>query len=120
MGNETFAMRVKQERTKKGLSIDALAKALGINKSRVSMWELNGTIPRQDVFKKLCQFLGVPGDYLLGTDNVEISESHKRLLTLQRNLETLNEEELKDAEIMFTTLFKRKFGGINNESKAKT
>ncbi len=117
MGNDTFALRVKQERTKKGLSIDALAKALGINKSRVSMWETNGTIPRQDIFIKLCQFLEVPGDYLLGNDNMEISEEHTRLRTLQRCLGSLDEEELKTAETVLSAMFKEKFGGINDGAK---
>ena len=117
MGNETFAERVKQERTKKGLSIDALAKALGINKSRVSMWEPNGTVPRQDIFIKLCQFLQVPGDYLLGNDNETIAESHTRLRTLQRCLGTLNEDELQKAETVLKVMFNEKFGGINDGAK---
>ena len=56
-GNKTFAERVKAQREKIGLSSTELATKLGIQKTRVSMWETNGTVPRQDMLFKVCDFL---------------------------------------------------------------
>ncbi|MBP3710106.1 MAG: helix-turn-helix transcriptional regulator [Treponema sp.] len=52
MGNAVFAQRLKAERNKKGISMDALAKALGVNKSRVGMWETNGILPPDELVAK--------------------------------------------------------------------
>ena len=52
VGNAVFAQRLKAERNKKGISMDALAKALGVNKSRVGMWETNGILPPDELVAK--------------------------------------------------------------------
>ena len=65
MGNKIFANRIKKLRTDKKLSLDMLAKELGINKSRIGMWETNGTVPRDDILIKLSQYFNVSIDYLL-------------------------------------------------------
>lgn len=49
MGNAKFSERIKAERLKKNLGQEELAKKLGIQKTRVCMWETQGTVPRQDV-----------------------------------------------------------------------
>ena len=49
MGNKVFSTRIKELREKKELSMDQLAKQLNVTKSRVNMWENNGTVPRMDV-----------------------------------------------------------------------
>lgn len=49
MGNLIFSKRIKELRENKGLSMDQLASELGVTKSRVNMWENNGTIPRGEV-----------------------------------------------------------------------
>ena len=71
MGNETFASRIKKLRKDKKLSLDGLAKELGINKSRIGMWENNGTVPRDDVLIEVSKYFGVSIDYLLGNDKME-------------------------------------------------
>ncbi|MCR4686006.1 MAG: helix-turn-helix domain-containing protein [Lachnospiraceae bacterium] len=106
MGNEYFKKRVKELREKKNMSMEQLAKELNVTKSRVNMWENNGTIPRNDVLLQLAKFFEVSTDYLLGNDDVsELSKSNSRLSTLQRNLGKLNEEELTKAEGMLKAVF---------------
>lgn len=51
--------------------VTELAEKLGVQKSRVSMWETNGTIPRNDTLLKLCDFFNVTAVYLLGNENGE-------------------------------------------------
>ncbi len=107
MGNQYFSTRVKELREKAGLSMDQLATQLDIKKSRVNMWENNGTVPRMDVLLKLANHFNVTTDYLLGNDDAEnISLDNKKLSTLQRNLGKLNEEDLEKAERMLKLVFK--------------
>ena len=46
MANQYFSTRIKELRGKAGLSMDQMAKRLGVTKSRINMWENNGTVPR--------------------------------------------------------------------------
>ncbi len=46
MANLIFSTRVKELREEAGLSMDQLARELGVSKSRVNMWENNGTKER--------------------------------------------------------------------------
>ncbi|MBR0146122.1 MAG: helix-turn-helix transcriptional regulator [Eubacterium sp.] len=107
MGNQYFSTRVKELREKAGLSMDQLAKKLGITKSRVNMWENNGTVPRMNVLIDLANFFNVTTDYLLGNDETgNISHENSKLSSLQRNLGKLNEDDLEKAEGMLKAVFK--------------
>ena len=106
MGNETFASRIKKLRKDKKLSLDGLAKELGINKSRIGMWENNGTVPRDDVLIEVSKYFGVSIDYLLGNDKMEDKKPEsQRLQYLQRGLGKLDEGRLEKAEKMLTVMF---------------
>lgn len=106
MANKVFGTRVKDLREKEGLSMEQLATDLGVTKSRVNMWENNGTIPRGDVLVQLANYFNVSTDFLLGNDdNSEISKSNSRLSSLQRNLGKLNEADLNKAEGMLKAVF---------------
>ena len=74
MGNKSFANRIRKLRMDKNLSLERLATELGINKSRIGMWENNGTVPRDDILIKLSKYFNVSIDYLLErTDNPKIN-----------------------------------------------
>lgn len=106
MGNGKFAERIKKLRTDKKLSLDGLAKKLGINKSRVGMWENNGTVPREDVLISLSKFFDVSIDYLLGNEKMEDkTPDSERLQYIQRGLGKLDEERLEKAEKVLTVMF---------------
>ncbi len=106
MGNLYFSKRVKELREKSNLSMEQLANELGITKSRVNMWENNGTIPRGDILVKLANYFKVSTDYLLGNDDMAgITPNRGTLNSIQRNLGKLNEEELLKAEGMLKAVF---------------
>ncbi len=106
MANQFFSTRVKELREKAGLSMDQLAKQLGITKSRVNMWENNGTVPRMNVLVELAKFFNVTTDYLLGNDDTSnLSLNNTRLSTLQRNLGKLSEADFEKAEGMLKAVF---------------
>lgn len=115
MGNQVFSKRIKDLREAKRLSMDQLAKELNITKSRVNMWENNGTIPRGDLLIQLAQYFNVSTDYLLGNDDMSgVSKTNIKLNSLQRNLGKLNERELEQAEGMLKAVFMDIF---NDEEK---
>lgn len=106
MANQIFSIRVKNLREKSGLSMEQLAAKLGVSKSRVNMWENNGTIPRGDVLIQLAKYFQVSTDYLLGNDDdSSISPTNVQLSSLQRNLGKLNEADLNKAEGMLKAVF---------------
>lgn len=106
MGNTTFAERIKKLRNDRNLTLDGLAKELNINKSRIGMWENNGTVPRDDVLIQLSEYFNVSIDYLLGNEKMEdkMPES-ERLQYLQRGLEKLDKDRLEKAEKMLSVMF---------------
>ena len=106
MANRFFSTRIKELREKAGLSMDQLAKRLGITKSRINMWENNGTVPRMNVLVELAKFFNVTTDYLLGNDDESnLSLENTRLSTLQRNLGKLSEADLEKADGMLKAVF---------------
>lgn len=107
MGNEKFSERVRLEREKKGLTQEALARELGIQKTRVCMWETNGVVPRQDVLLRLCALFDVGTDYLLGNDGITENPVNKKINSIQRMLVDLNPAELETAEAILKAAFKK-------------
>ena len=107
MGNKTFASRIRQLRTDRKLSLDGLANELGINKSRIGMWENNGTVPRDDVLIQLSKYFNVSIDYLLGNEKMETQkpDSNEKLQYIQRGLGKLDKKRLEKAEKMLSVMF---------------
>ena len=86
--------------------MDQMAKQLGVTKSRINMWENNGTVPRMNVLVELAKFFSVTTDYLLGNDEAKnLSLENARLSSLQRNLGKLSEADLEKAEGMLKAVF---------------
>ena len=116
MANQIFSTRIKELREKRGLSMDQLARQLGITKSRINMWENNGTVPRMNILIELAKLFNVSTDYLLGNDDERnISTENHRLSTLQRNLGKLSESDLKKAEAMLKAVFMNIFTDDGDE-----
>ena len=111
MGNTTFANRIKKLRTDKNMSMDALAKQLNVTKSRINMWENNGVVPRDEVLIQLSDYFGVSIDHLLGNDENEGKEPNEgeTLRFLQRNLKSMNEEQLEKAKRVLSSVFEDLF-----------
>lgn len=56
----------KKLRTDSNMTMDALAKKLNITKSRISMWENKGTVPKEEILLELSKLYNVSIDYLWG------------------------------------------------------
>ncbi len=80
--NMTFGEKVKQLRTEKGLSQEALAKLMGLSKRTIANYETGNIYPRQQSsYKKLADILEVDVNYLRTENEVfmtEVSEKYGR------------------------------------------
>lgn len=100
MANKIFGQNVKRMREERNLSMQDLAKILGVSKSSVNMWENAGVIPRESVLKHLSSSFNVSIDYLLGniTKEQEIKnkkEAREIDIAIQEFLGGLDEEDLE-------------------------
>ena len=111
MGNKTFSERVRSERNKKGVTIEKLASDLGLQKSRVAMWENAGTVPRSETLLALCEYFGVSADYLLGNGNKEEVFKNGKIKSIERMLQEFSPEEVEQADDILRAAFRKKFGG---------
>ncbi|MGN0142156.1 MAG: helix-turn-helix domain-containing protein [Roseburia sp.] len=115
MANKAFGERARKLRLDHDMTMDALAEKLNITKSRISMWENNGTVPREDVLIQLSQLYGVSIDYLLGNEEQEGSRpENPRLNYIQRSLGKLDDERLQKAESVLKAVFEDIFDEEEN------
>lgn len=78
--------RIKQLREKRGLIQEILAAELGITQQMLSKYEMDVTLIKVDILKKIATYFNVTTDYLLGVSDV------KRDLQRQMKMnETLDE-----------------------------
>lgn len=66
-----YAERIKFLRTSRGMSQDELAKALGISRSAVGMYETGKREPDFETCEALADIFNVDMDYLMGRSNIE-------------------------------------------------
>lgn len=71
--NEKTAGRIKELRTKKGLSQEQLAKIINIDRTTINKYESGKNKPNRYV-GKLADLFGVSADYILGLDDQEGKE----------------------------------------------
>ena len=65
----TFAIRLRELRTEKGLSMKQLAREINATDGAVSNWENCVNEPKISYLIKLAKFFGVSADYLLGLED---------------------------------------------------
>ena len=62
----SFALRLKQLRTKKQLSQEELAKELGVSKSAIGMYERGKRTPPYESLEEIADYFNVDMDFLMG------------------------------------------------------
>ncbi|MGN0961443.1 MAG: helix-turn-helix domain-containing protein [Christensenellales bacterium] len=65
---DSFGKRLRDLRIEKGIGQVELAKAIGVGKSIISLWELDSCEPTLSKLIALSKYFGVSIDYLAGTD----------------------------------------------------
>ncbi|NKQ88700.1 helix-turn-helix domain-containing protein [Rhizobium ruizarguesonis] len=79
MTQPTFGKKIKELRTKKGLTLDQLATETGSSKSYI--WELENKDPPRPSAEKLAAIavaLGVTTDYLIGREEVTLADAEDK------------------------------------------
>jgi transcriptional regulator with XRE-family HTH domain len=108
-----FKERLKQLRTKKGISQNQLARDIGVHVTNISRYERGENRPTSDVLSKLANALDVTTDYLMDgstDDKAQSTISDKELLSQFQRVEKLPSEkkavvkELIDAFLLKTDL----------------
>ena len=66
--SDLFAKMLRKIRTDKGLSQRELADKICVTRSAITHWENGSRMPDSDTIARLCQFLDVNLDFLLGYD----------------------------------------------------
>lgn len=92
----SLGTRIKELRFKKGVSLQAVANAVGASKPHI--WELEkGTTknPSLELVTKLAQYFGVSVDYLAGVESIETDENQ----TVQAFARELSNKKLSDADV---------------------
>ena len=64
---EKFSIRLKELRKKKGLSQEALGRALSIGQTSIANYEANKRVPSLEIFIEIADIFNVSLDYLAGT-----------------------------------------------------
>ena len=106
MEKSDFGRRIKKLRTDSGLSMQDLADKVGVTKSSINMWENSNNVPKDNILITLYKIFNVSIDYLLGNEKMEEKvPENKTLHYIQRNLEKLDEQKLKQAEKILQTVF---------------
>ena len=62
--------RIKELRTERRISQQALAKAVGVSQKAIDYWERGINEPKAGYIVTLCDFFGVTADYLLGRSDI--------------------------------------------------
>ena len=109
-GDNDFAQRLRSTRLQRDLSQVELAEKAGLHFTSVSRYETGGTHPNADALKRLCQALGVSGDYLMDGQSEQTARAHladEGLLTVFQEVDRLPSED-KDffKRVMETMLVK--------------
>ena len=93
MINQTFGIRLKQARETKNMTMEELAKAVGITKGTIWKYETGRNQAKASVAKKISEILNVDFDWLIGytdkcenKDNVKLNIDEEELIKKYRKL----------------------------------
>ena len=66
---EIFAERIRELRKDRGLTMEKLAKAIGLTHPTISDWESGKISPSVESIFLLAKFFNISAGYLIGTEN---------------------------------------------------
>ena len=91
----SFSERLKEARTKKGLSQSNLAKKVKLHYTQIGRYENKGAPPPADILSKLADALDVTTDYLMSGSQDDMAEgiSDKELMTQFKRIAKLPKEK---------------------------
>lgn len=93
--------KIKERRLELGLSQEELAKRLGVSKSAIGNYETNVSSPKETILFKLFDVLKCDAnflyeDYLLETENFEITSHEKKIIKKYRIIDEYGKKAIND------------------------
>lgn len=70
MVGTVIGKRLREERSRKGLTQKELAALIGVTDAAIGMWENDRRTPDPEILQRLADIFGVTIDYLVGRTNV--------------------------------------------------
>lgn len=94
----SFGTRLKELRTKKGLSKSDLGRAVDVHYTQLGRYERDEASPSADVLKRLANVLEVSTDFLMSGNSSDLAQESiqdKTLINLFQRVQRLEPEERK-------------------------
>lgn len=95
-----FIDNLEKTLKEKNLTLNKLAKGIGIAQSPTSRWK-KGTLPSVDALMKICKYLDVSADYLLDLEPEapppKLSQEENALIQFYRKADNRGKETILDA-----------------------
>lgn len=120
-------LRLKQLRTKRGMSQSELGKIIGVSPSTIGMYEQERRLPEVPTLKRLASFFNVSVDYLLGNDITVPTNDMNQFLSQAQIIFDGNAVNLSDKDrdileqslkIAFMAIEKQREGGNNGNEES--
>lgn len=120
-------LRLKQLRTKRGMSQSELGKIIGVSPSTIGMYEQERRLPEVPTLKRLASFFNVSVDYLLGNDITVPTNDMNQFLSQAQIIFDGNAVNLSDKDrdileqslkIAFMAIKKQREGGNNGNEES--
>lgn len=120
-------LRLKQLRTKRGMSQSELGKIIGVSPSTIGMYEQERRLPEVPTLKRLASFFNVSVDYLLGNDITVPTNDMNQFLSQAQIIFDGNAVNLSDKDrdileqslkIAFMAIKRQREGGNNGHEES--
>ncbi len=120
-------LRLKQLRTKRGMSQSELGKIIGVSPSTIGMYEQERRLPEVPTLKRLASFFNVSVDYLLGNDITVPTNDMNQFLSQAQIIFDGNAVNLSDKDrdileqslkIAFMAIKRQREGGNNGNEES--
>jgi transcriptional regulator with XRE-family HTH domain len=97
---------LKELRNDKGLSLRALAEAIGVSHNTLATYERNNVIPTINYAVKICEYFKVPVEYLLYGKKIITDFNDSELLKLFKEIDEYPESDREIAKKFLEKLVK--------------
>lgn len=82
--------RLREERLKKGLSLQQVADAVGLGNNTISRYETGKREPKLETWNKLAEYFSVPTSYLMGTDDLKFPTKQEAIDFIHKIMKAQN------------------------------
>jgi transcriptional regulator with XRE-family HTH domain len=101
-----IAKNLRDLRGKSGLSLRALAEAIGLSHNTLATYERNDVVPTVNNAVKICEYFKVPVEYLLYGRKILTDFNDQELLKLFKEIDEFEDSDRKIAKNILKKLVK--------------